>query len=381
MKHLDKRLLRYGAIAAGIAATLPAQAQEEVEVNSLLLNNYFDLNGDGQDDFRGTGYSSSWKYTRSNTSSNVYMSSGSFYGTFAAVNQTDYTVKFQNGQNGNTSDYFFLQPGDTVGPKSSFSSNYFYLGSGDYSDTLSVEPKDNGGGLIVVKEHAGARVAENSEITWDYRYGAFTTDNFEKELYVGVRMEKKEAAKEEEVGVIKEGLAENVRTAIAVEPAADSVYYGWIKFILDYEPDPNPNVDNGEGEGEGGSEEVKGNFEAHRVATVEPATPKIPTFKVISHYMNDVVNEQVVIPDAKTGTGVAELTSSIGMEVFPNPTSGLLSVNTSVDVEFIAIVNLSGETVLSSTSTQLDVSALDAGVYFVLATTEDGIAASQFIKE
>ena len=373
MKHLDKRLLRYGAIAAGIATTLPAQAQEEVEVNSLLKNNYFDLNGDEQDDFYGSGYSYSWKNTRSNTSSNVYMSSGSFYGTFSSLSRTDYTVNFQNGQNGSTSNYFFLQPGDTVGSKGVFNLNNFGFGSGSYSDTTSVVPKDNGGGneVVIIKEReplAAARVAENSEITWDYRYGAFTTENFEKELYLGVRMVKNTTSNNVET---------KFRTAISEQPAADSVYYGWIKFILDYEPDPNPNVDNGEGEG--GSEEVK--FEAHRVATVEPAKPKFPTAKVLSFYMNDKVNEQVVIPTAKTGTGVAELTSSIGMEVFPNPTSGLLSVNASVAIETIAIVNLSGETVLSSTSTQLDVSALDAGVYFVLATTEDGIATSQFIKE
>lgn len=379
MKHLDKRLKRYGVLAAGIAAVTPLQAQEEVEVNSLLKNNYFDLNGDGQNDFSGYGYSYKSQYTKNNTYSTVYLSSGSFYGGFNTDSQSDYTVNFQNGLEDDEGSYFFLSPGDTVGPNSSFETNSYYSwGYGQYIDTTSVVPKENppGGGAVIIKEPISeeiVKVEKSAQIdshNWTYRDGAFKEGDFEKELYLGVRMAKKVTSKSE--GPIK---AIELKPTLNVEETSDSIYYGWIKFILDYEPAPQSDgggeqpIDN-----EGGKE-----LDAAKTTLNEnSATSEFPTVKIISHYMNDVVNEEVVIP--AEATGLVE-SSGVVLGVYPNPASDFVTVSAESNIESITIVDLKGKPVISTFDTQIDVSSLGSGMYFILANTSEGVAATQFIKE
>ena len=62
-----------------------------------------------------------------------------------------------------------------------------------------------------------------------------------------------------------------------------------------------------------------------------------------------------------------------GFVVYPNPTDGLLHVETSngvsLPVEY-RITNIMGQTLLSGTSPQIDVSTLPPGLYFITLGTQ-----------
>ncbi|MFT4063101.1 MAG: carboxylesterase family protein [Edaphocola sp.] len=83
-------------------------------------------------------------------------------------------------------------------------------------------------------------------------------------------------------------------------------------------------------------------------------------------------------------TGINELTSNQNLYVFPNPTNGLLNIdNSNIVNKDLVITNLIGQTVtniktkFSNNTTQVDVSGLSNGVYFIKVGNKTG----KFIKE
>ncbi len=71
-------------------------------------------------------------------------------------------------------------------------------------------------------------------------------------------------------------------------------------------------------------------------------------------------------------TSLEELTTEDKLSVYPNPTSTdqMLNVNGLNDGEEISIVNLIGKEVIKSTSTSIDISSLNSGIYFVQTGNE-----------
>ena len=94
--------------------------------------------------------------------------------------------------------------------------------------------------------------------------------------------------------------------------------------------------------------------------------------------------------DWNTNVGIADLDVSQNMEVFPNPGNGLFTLEFNAPVAekvTIEVVNLLGQTVYSNTeffgtgkqSTELDLSELDKGFYFIQVTTGKLKLASQIL--
>ena len=70
-----------------------------------------------------------------------------------------------------------------------------------------------------------------------------------------------------------------------------------------------------------------------------------------------------------------DLANSIN--VIPNPTSGLLTFSTSIEIESLEIYNMLGELI----STKPDLSNFSNGIYILKINTKNGTAIKKIIKE
>lgn len=81
-------------------------------------------------------------------------------------------------------------------------------------------------------------------------------------------------------------------------------------------------------------------------------------------------------------TGV-ELIGDENITIFPNPTDGLLNLSSNQQIEQIRIFDMHGRMVKqeSSNGRQINVSDLDAGLYFIQATINNQLVSSRFVKQ
>lgn len=89
------------------------------------------------------------------------------------------------------------------------------------------------------------------------------------------------------------------------------------------------------------------------------------------------------IGGALANTGLTQIDGSV-ITVYPNPAIDVLNIDIeSTEINRVIILNISGEIVhtVYNPSTQINISELVSGVYFIEITTADGIARTQFIKK
>jgi len=71
--------------------------------------------------------------------------------------------------------------------------------------------------------------------------------------------------------------------------------------------------------------------------------------------------------------------------IFPNPTSGSITIKATSDFSMVEVINFLGQTVISqpnaNATVSLDVSHLNSGIYFVRIATDQGIAVQKFVKQ
>ncbi len=70
------------------------------------------------------------------------------------------------------------------------------------------------------------------------------------------------------------------------------------------------------------------------------------------------------------------------IKLFPNPASGNLNIISGSNIEYIEFINLLGSTVLkqsvNTTEISMDISKLEAGIYFVRLFANDQIIVQKF---
>ena len=66
--------------------------------------------------------------------------------------------------------------------------------------------------------------------------------------------------------------------------------------------------------------------------------------------------------------------------IYPNPTSGLVSVKGIENINNITLYNVTGTALLNSNSPQIDLSSLASGIYFIKVKTANGTALKRVIK-
>ncbi|MGD0712070.1 MAG: T9SS type A sorting domain-containing protein, partial [Bacteroidales bacterium] len=69
------------------------------------------------------------------------------------------------------------------------------------------------------------------------------------------------------------------------------------------------------------------------------------------------------------------------IEVYPNPVTDNLQIQTTLPIKEIAIIDITGRMLYTTTSKTINCSNFVRGVYFIKATTEKGVAMKKFIKE
>lgn len=81
-----------------------------------------------------------------------------------------------------------------------------------------------------------------------------------------------------------------------------------------------------------------------------------------------------------TGVGINE-SESITLKIYPNPTNGIVNIETSESIELIRIYNSNGELVLVSQSSIINFETFVQGLYFVEVITTKGTVHTSVIKQ
>jgi hypothetical protein len=83
-----------------------------------------------------------------------------------------------------------------------------------------------------------------------------------------------------------------------------------------------------------------------------------------------------------SSVGINEI-SDAAIEIYPNPSSSQITINTTDQIQAIRIIDLTGKTVRTVTQNtrKIDVSRLPKGLYVLQLTTANGIVNSRFVKE
>ncbi len=90
-------------------------------------------------------------------------------------------------------------------------------------------------------------------------------------------------------------------------------------------------------------------------------------------YVDDI---RAVVEDP---VGIDEL-SEISVNVYPNPVSDVLNVQSAANIESLELVSLSGERLMIATESEINVSSLQSGSYFVKVVTDRGSVVKAFVK-
>ena len=72
---------------------------------------------------------------------------------------------------------------------------------------------------------------------------------------------------------------------------------------------------------------------------------------------------------------------SVSLQLYPNPATDRLMFSADMPVQRVQVFDMTGRMVMSSTGTELDVSALPAGLYMLRAMGETGVGSKKFIKK
>jgi hypothetical protein len=82
------------------------------------------------------------------------------------------------------------------------------------------------------------------------------------------------------------------------------------------------------------------------------------------------------------GTGINEIANS-PFQIYPNPTSDFISIFSSNEVKLIevAIIDITGKIVLTTSHTIVDLSKLEAGIYFIDLITDTGKYLSRIVRK
>lgn len=78
--------------------------------------------------------------------------------------------------------------------------------------------------------------------------------------------------------------------------------------------------------------------------------------------------------------GIEELTETIQVNLYPNPTTGFITIQTAESIKEIKVISTNGRTILTTASTQIDLSSYPSGVYFVNIETENGVVTKRVVK-
>ncbi len=89
--------------------------------------------------------------------------------------------------------------------------------------------------------------------------------------------------------------------------------------------------------------------------------------------------------DAVNVTVVSVANYELGLDIYPNPTNGMLNIETQKDGSEISVISMEGKvlinTILKAKQTVLDITTLAHGMYIIEVKTENNISRTRIVKE
>jgi hypothetical protein len=110
------------------------------------------------------------------------------------------------------------------------------------------------------------------------------------------------------------------------------------------------------------------------------------TFTVIGTGANGCAGKATVVQGAETCISISENSGALtGVSVYPNPTSGLFTVELkSGDIKSVVVTDVTGRTVLNSAvngnSSEVNLDGFSSGVYYVKISTESSFSVVRVVK-
>jgi photosystem II stability/assembly factor-like uncharacterized protein len=92
-------------------------------------------------------------------------------------------------------------------------------------------------------------------------------------------------------------------------------------------------------------------------------------------------NGVIIKFDNTSGTANTEEIVEIMVNIYPNPSSSSITVQTEAKIEGIEIRSVNGTLVQSETSNKISVESLTSGIYFIQVKTAEGAITKRFVKE
>jgi hypothetical protein len=114
-----------------------------------------------------------------------------------------------------------------------------------------------------------------------------------------------------------------------------------------------------------------------------PNTPCYDTYCDSSFYVFKTAGGLMTQLTINNPTGINELSANNNLEIYPNPATTMLNIESDFDIERVRIVNLQGQVVLeiNTATTMINVEKLSAGVYVVETTNGKSVSRNKFIKQ
>ncbi|WP_070138334.1 T9SS type A sorting domain-containing protein [Crocinitomix algicola] len=69
------------------------------------------------------------------------------------------------------------------------------------------------------------------------------------------------------------------------------------------------------------------------------------------------------------------------ISLFPNPTNGQIQLKSTEKIQYVEVLNLSGESLLKSTATTINLTSFSAGIYLIHIYTNNAVIQQKIIKE
>lgn len=102
-------------------------------------------------------------------------------------------------------------------------------------------------------------------------------------------------------------------------------------------------------------------------------------------FQNNTDNGYILLIDdikvlgAETAS-ISTITRDEFATIYPNPTAEFLNINTADEIISVSIYSTAGQLLISDQTSRLDVSILNAGIYFAQIKTVNGLETIQFVK-
>lgn len=79
--------------------------------------------------------------------------------------------------------------------------------------------------------------------------------------------------------------------------------------------------------------------------------------------------------------GIKDLEGNSGVSIYPNPSSGMLTVEAEGTINNVSVIDMQGKTVYNTNEGVLDLSGLANGIYVITVNTSEGVYHQHIIKE